>query len=187
MPNKDPELRRAYNETYHATHKAERKARERKHRLNKTAVAEHQRAYAIAYYANNSEEMREYNRNYYATHKEAYQGYASKRADKTRETKRLYRQSKPDEEKARASRRRARKNHAPINDFTTQQWKDMKAHYGHRCVYCGKKQQRLTLDHITPLIKGGSHTLHNIVPACKSCNSKKQAGAPLVPVQPLLL
>lgn len=29
--------------------------------------------------------------------------------------------------------------------------------------------------------------LHNIVPACQSCNSKKGRKAPLCPVQPLLL
>jgi 5-methylcytosine-specific restriction endonuclease McrA len=59
--------------------------------------------------------------------------------------------------------------------------------YGHCCVYCGRKMQRLTQDHITPLSRGGNHTKSNIVPACRSCNSKKGTGEPLVPVQPMLL
>lgn len=84
-------------------------------------------------------------------------------------------------------KRRAFKANAPINDFTAAQWKAMKEHYGHRCVYCGRKMQRLTQDHIVPLSQGGSHTYSNIVPACSTCNSKKGTGKVLVPVQPLLL
>lgn len=85
------------------------------------------------------------------------------------------------------SRRRARVHAAPRNDLTRAEWEIIKAHYGHRCVYCGRKMQRLTMDHILPLAKGGSHTLSNVVPACRSCNARKNAGPPPVPVQPLLL
>ena len=46
--------------------------------------------------------------------------------------------------------------------------------------------KRLTMDHITPISKGGAHTASNIVPACQSCNSKKNNRAPLKPVQPIL-
>lgn len=84
-------------------------------------------------------------------------------------------------------RRRARLNAAPINNLTEAEWEQIKAHYGHCCVYCGRHMQRLTQDHLTPLSKGGSHTKHNVVPACLSCNSKKKTGPVLKPVQPLLL
>lgn len=82
--------------------------------------------------------------------------------------------------------RRALKAGVAVNDFTTAQWEIMKQVYGHRCVYCGRKMQRLTMDHITPLSKGENHTASNIVPACQSCNSKKKDRNPPVPVQPLL-
>ena len=83
---------------------------------------------------------------------------------------------------------RARKANAPINDFTAAQWREMQGAYDHRCAYCGKRAKgKLTQDHITPLSKGGSHTVSNIVPACRSCNSQKHAGPPLTQVQPLLL
>lgn len=88
---------------------------------------------------------------------------------------------------AKNARRRAAKRAASRNDLTAAQWQTIKAHYGFRCVYCDRKMQRLTQDHITPLSKGGAHTYSNIVPACASCNSKKSTGAPLKPVQPLLL
>lgn len=45
------------------------------------------------------------------------------------------------------------------------------------CYYCGIKS-KLTLDHITPLAKGGAHTLDNFVFVCKSCNSSKGAKCP---------
>ena len=35
------------------------------------------------------------------------------------------------------------------------------------------------IDHMIPLSKGGGHTIYNIVPACRSCNRKKNAKFPL--------
>ena len=89
--------------------------------------------------------------------------------------------------KANSARLRSRKDSALINDLTVKQWQKIKEHYGYRCVYCHRQFKQLTQDHITPLSKGGDHTLTNIVPACRSCNSRKHAGPPLKPVQPLLL
>lgn len=40
------------------------------------------------------------------------------------------------------------------------------------CVYCGSRA-KMTLDHIVPLNKGGSHSSENLAPACVSCNSSK--------------
>ncbi len=55
----------------------------------------------------------------------------------------------------------------------------------HKCQYCGN-HKHLTLDHVIPRSKGGSHTWDNVVIACNSCNSRKgdrtpqQAGMPLL-------
>jgi 5-methylcytosine-specific restriction endonuclease McrA len=70
-------------------------------------------------------------------------------------------------------RRRARKAAAPINDLTRKQWRAIKAAFGNRCAYCGEHFERLTMDHIIALSKGGSHTAGNVVPACRSCNCRK--------------
>jgi 5-methylcytosine-specific restriction endonuclease McrA len=42
----------------------------------------------------------------------------------------------------------------------------------HTCQYCGSTKH-LTLDHIVPRSKGGTHTWDNVVAACSSCNAKK--------------
>ena len=94
---------------------------------------------------------------------------------------------------AQVKRHRARKNGAPIVDFTNEQWQEILIIQNYRCVYCPddcqeceQKTHELTQDHLTALSKGGSDTVQNILPACRSCNSKKQTGNVLKPVQPLL-
>jgi 5-methylcytosine-specific restriction endonuclease McrA len=41
------------------------------------------------------------------------------------------------------------------------------------CQYCGKRTQKLTIDHILPRHLGGSHTWTNLVAACPECNHRK--------------
>jgi 5-methylcytosine-specific restriction endonuclease McrA len=41
------------------------------------------------------------------------------------------------------------------------------------CQYCGKKTNKLTIDHILPRHLGGTHTWTNLVAACPECNHKK--------------
>ena len=72
-------------------------------------------------------------------------------------------------------KRRATKLSAPLNDLTTGEWKLLLDTFEHSCAYCGDSESKLTMDHVVPLSKGGSHTFTNIVPACKSCNSRKSA------------
>ena len=49
------------------------------------------------------------------------------------------------------------------------------------CHYCGKKfkASELTMDHVTPLARGGISTRGNIVPACKACNTNKKLDTPV--------
>lgn len=74
-----------------------------------------------------------------------------------------------------------------VNTLSFEQWNNIKAAYRNRCAYCGKRFQRLTKDHVIPISKGGEHTPENIVPACKSCNSKKGARAAPISVQLVLV
>jgi 5-methylcytosine-specific restriction endonuclease McrA len=150
---------RPVRQAWEADHREERAGR---HRITNPAMVEARRARHRAYYAKNRAKMLAKNRRYYATH--------------------------PEKEAAKDAKRRARKAAAPVNDFTAAQWLEIQAAHDHRCAYCGKRAKgHLTQDHITPLSKGGANTASNIVPACKSCNSRKRDKAVLIPVQPLLL
>jgi 5-methylcytosine-specific restriction endonuclease McrA len=102
---------------------------------------------------------------------------------------RKWKKAHPEKCLAQWARKRARKRNAPINDFTAEQWSSLCKAVGYRCAYCQHKFafKQLTQDHITPLARGGSHTLSNIIPACLPCNSRKQDRAVLKPVQPFLL
>jgi len=60
---------------------------------------------------------------------------------------------------------------------TNKEWEAKKLQYDYRCFYCGKKVKQLTKDHVVPVVDAGSNTIDNIVPACKSCNSKKNKRA----------
>ena len=46
---------------------------------------------------------------------------------------------------------------------------------GYECQYCKKQLTRFTatLDHITPVSKGGGNEYDNVITACRECNSKK--------------
>lgn len=41
------------------------------------------------------------------------------------------------------------------------------------CAYCGRKDVKLTIDHIKPKALGGKSTFENCVSACRECNLKK--------------
>ena len=44
---------------------------------------------------------------------------------------------------------------------------------GWRCVYCGTRGGRLTLDHVIPRSRGGDSSWENVVTSCAPCNLRK--------------
>lgn len=59
---------------------------------------------------------------------------------------------------------------------------------GYRCQYCGRSAPDLTIDHVLPRHRGGTHTWENVVAACSQCNRRKGARtcaeAHMVPLRP---
>ncbi|MHB2025804.1 MAG: HNH endonuclease [Elusimicrobiota bacterium] len=54
------------------------------------------------------------------------------------------------------------------------------AHYGHRCCYCGNRfpPADLNLDHVVPRSRGGKTDWTNVVTSCVPCNLKKGSRLP---------
>ena len=49
----------------------------------------------------------------------------------------------------------------------------------YHCQYCGTSSSRdLTIDHVTPRVRGGKHEWENVVTACKRCNHRKAGRSP---------
>ena len=74
-----------------------------------------------------------------------------------------------------ARKRRVAMLGAP-GEHTPQEWLAVRQMFDQRCAYCGVRfslHNRSQQDHVMPLSAGGSDDIGNIVPACKSCNSRK--------------
>lgn len=79
-----------------------------------------------------------------------------------------------DARNAMMQKRRARKLGVDAT-LTSQEWEEILTSYHRSCAYCQTDSETMTMDHVVPLSKGGAHTKENVVPACRSCNSKKGA------------
>lgn len=129
---------------------------------NKTKIYAQQKEYV----QKNIERIRARNREY------------NKRRDKVKEFARLAKwESEQPIEKLReiwvrqSQKRRNIEKGLPYT-LTVKEWDEIKESFGNKCAYCGG-EKKLSQDHVIPLSRGGGYTKDNIVPACKSCNSKK--------------
>ena len=160
----------AKSRLYQKTHRPAIRA-QRQRRVLTVQQQKSEKEWRKAYYNRHKKKIIAKNVSYHRTHPEV---------------RKRWRQKHPEAALAHYQRRRAAKRGASCT-LTRNQWRIIKETFKHCCAYCGKKGEKLTQDHITPLSKEGEHTMSNVVPACRSCNSKKGTRAPLCPVQPLLI
>ena len=141
-----------------------------------------------AYYAQKSREWREKNR------ERDCQNQRNRRKDpenlkKLREWMREYRAANREHVRALERARQAREYATPEGKARIQEHKRRRALgiseaspevtarvaeiYTEPCVYCGATN-RIEVDHIIPLSRGGKHELDNLAPACRSCNASKR-------------
>jgi 5-methylcytosine-specific restriction endonuclease McrA len=106
------------------------------------------------------EEHSEDTRQYYARHREERIAQSAE-----------YHRANPEIGRARGQNYRARR-YAADGSFTPAAWLALVAVYGGRCAYCGERGP-LEADHRTPLARGGSNRIENILPACHRCNARK--------------
>ena len=126
----------------------------------------------------NKERVAEYNAQWQAAHreraKELWHQYRSTCADKIKASRARYYQSEHGRMYNRLAVNRRRKavcvgHVTPADIFNLMQSQTT-------CAYCHRPfgpDLKATIDHITPLSKGGTHSLDNITLACMSCNCSK--------------
>jgi 5-methylcytosine-specific restriction endonuclease McrA len=112
--------------------------------------------------------VKRHNREYYRKNREVLLAYQIEYREKNREKVRNY---------FRVIKRRRR---SAEGEISTEQWDTLVNFYcsDGRCIACGKLfgeawRDRLSLDHIVPLSRGGTHWPENVQPICCSCNSSK--------------
>ena len=94
--------------------------------------------------------------------------------EKVAEQNRKQREKNPEARKVNDHKRRALKLENGVFEMSKRDWNRLVARYDYCCAYC-REHKDLTMDHVIPLSRGGRHSIGNIVPACRSCNSKKHS------------
>jgi len=113
-------------------------------------------------------------RSTYSIHKikrNAYKREWRKTDENGREYNRKYRREKPHVYAAKEQRRRTRLKNNGVYLVTE---KEMQKMYASKCFYC-KVADATTVDHVVPIAKGGTHSIGNLLPACRPCNESKKA------------
>lgn len=94
----------------------------------------------------------------------------SQRASRKRANSKRFRQRHPDKAKLLDFRNNSRRRR--LSKLSNEVVRAKLAYYGNRCYYCGSEED-ITIDHKKPIVRGGLHLPANLVPACGTCNSKK--------------
>jgi 5-methylcytosine-specific restriction endonuclease McrA len=135
-----------------------------------------------AWYARNRRERHEY----YLRRKAAIPDDVRKRRERERNRRRyvqdpkawnayqkLWRERNPERAHAYGSAARAKRRGAEKGTaFTSAEWLALLEWHGGRCIYCGSRDS-IEVDHRIPLVRGGSNSIDNVAPACRSCNRRK--------------
>jgi len=190
VPRKDPAARRAYNAEYNRRNAERLRAYRRAHWLD-PAVRERSLARGATWQRANVERQREANRRSYAKHLDARRVRArerrladlaryraaetirrARRREWQREYERAWRRNNREAARVASIRKRSLRRGAP-GSFTRDQWIEKVELLGGVCFYCGRSDRPLTVDHKTPICRGGSNSIENIVPACATCNFRK--------------
>lgn len=128
------------------------------------------------YYFVHKEYALEWAKNYIADHpeiaKKSQENFKVNHPERIKMFKDRWAKGHPEKRLEYAENRRARKI-ANGGSISSKEWEEIKKKYGYRCLCCGRTDVKLHMDHVIPLAKGGHHSIENIQPLCKSCNSSK--------------
>lgn len=172
---RNPEHVRARNRAYYAANPIPHRERAKRFALkNREKIA----AYMKQYREKHKDQLREYDRRYDAEHAEqARLHMRNKRAAMSVEEKRAIAKANyirnPGRRLEATRRHEARKRGASIVERIHRT--AIITRDNSTCYLCDQylEPDQITLDHVIPLVRGGSHTTDNLKVACRSCNCKK--------------
>lgn len=149
---------------------------------------DHYREQARGYYAADTEKHLAHGRSWKERNPDKIKAYSKQKYEANpEEMRRRSRQFRIDNAELcrEKDRQRRVREHGCKVEMGLHEWEKIKKAFGYRCAYCGCKPEKLTQDHVIPLSMKGSHSIDNVVPACKTCNDKKRNNpAPPFVVQP---
>ena len=164
---------RLCSRAYHAAKGKEWRAKNRE-RMNASQRAR---------YAANAEKAREYHQQWRNKNREEINQRAAiyYRESGGREAAKKRREENPEPSRAACRRWYQRNREKVLTDFHRRRATE-KAGYvtpgflewlvDQPCAYCGA-EDRIEVDHVVPIARGGDHDEMNLVPACRSCNASK--------------
>ena len=158
--------------------------RKKHYNKNKESIRKKQNEYLKQYHIENKDKISEYKKRYYKENKERILSYCKQYREKNREYiksyKREYKANNRELFNKHKQKRRAIKK-GLVSTLTTKRWEEIKRDFNHQCAYCGMTEkehikeceEQLHQEHFIPVSDKGEHTINNIIPACRSCNSSK--------------
>jgi 5-methylcytosine-specific restriction endonuclease McrA len=164
----DPQKYRDAAMNWHLENKERARAN---HKAWAKANATERKAYLVKWRSENAALIREYSKTYYINHRDQCLAYHARRREYYNALARQYSKRNIRKMIVRGHLRRLIIR-SSANPLTIAQWDAICEHYGNICLCCGESK-KLTIDHIIPLSRNGTHTADNIQPLCHSCNARK--------------
>jgi 5-methylcytosine-specific restriction endonuclease McrA len=152
----------------------------RSNKKNRPKLRESERAYRAA----NHEKIREKKKRYKKRHKDVVNAgharYREANHERLRERHKQWRDAHIErlrEIVSDAKHRRRARLAGSGGSHTAAEWNGLKEFYDYTCLLCNRREPeiKLTRDHYIPISRGGTNDIDNIIPLCKSCNSRKHA------------
>jgi len=143
------------------------------------------------------ERIKRYNRKYYAENtdkyrqlwKDYYQANRENLSTRSRERYHFLKENNPDliqkwnknggkryrqTEKGKLASRLDNHRRRCLDKIDKKAWLEKLDSFGGKCAECGSSE-KITIDHIVPVVLGGTNAIENLQPLCSSCNSSKGA------------
>lgn len=170
----------AREKLYWAQHPEKYKAKELRHReKRKPKVKLYKKAYRLKNLAECRRKNREWQQCQRLHRREYMRRYYEKHGEKMRKRTLAWYHRNPGKHSVSVVKRRRKTAECPLHEVAViNAWmKEVRSKEFARCYWCGTKVRGsdIHFDHVTPLSKGGTHSIGNLCASCSECNLTKHA------------